>query len=133
MSTQHVHYDLNKIERGIRDLFASSRPDLIDENPEVVAAFRRSVDCEVAVTRFALSEMMRGTPPDILFTTLARVFTNLIMNRMEAFGANPGECSPLIGFVPLLMESLNDAYQSRLNDPASVNGIEVKPEISGTA
>lgn len=131
---QHVHYDLDKVEADIRKLFREVPDDHISDNPQVAAAYRRSVECEIANTRWALNEMMNGTPPEVTLDAFTAIIVNQIMNRLDVFASDPGGPPVLLQFIPKLIDGLQEAYNQRvLEGYKSGYGVDVAPVEGGHA
>lgn len=129
----HVHYDLDRVEAGIRHMFATVPADHIAEAPEAVAAFRRAADVEVALTRWYLSEIMYGTSASHTMDALMPLFTNLFLNRISAFSVDPGDPPLISQALPDLIERITIAYQNKEKNGLSENSFPINPVMSGRA
>lgn len=131
----HVHYDLDQVERGIRSMYEAAPDDAIHHNPDVVAAFRRSIDVEVALTRWNLNEIMNCTPPEIAVEALACIMINLIMNRARAYSTGPGEPLFIDVFMPNVIDGVAYAVQAEeeRGQARSAHSIPINPVMSGKA
>lgn len=130
---EHVHYDIEKIERGIREMYRNAPIELIHEDPEVAAAFRRSADIMCASTRFILNEIQSGTPPRIVIATFEAVITNLIVNGLDSFQHDPDQGCIVCKFLGAVHESVHDAMRNREAGSFSDHVIAVSPVPSGRA
>lgn len=128
---QHVHYDLDKVEKDIRTLYATAPSDNINDNPAVVDVFRRSVDVEVSFCRFTLGEIMGGTPPDIMLDALVCVFANLIINRMQSYQPDQFGNHPATEVAMRIAEAVIVNFEVR--EEPTAHSATVEPVVSGRA
>lgn len=131
---QHVHYDLDKIERDTRAMFANAPGEAIHEDPAVVDAFRRSADVEVAFGAWLLGEIMRGTDAEATMHAVECIMVNLIMNRMRNFGDDDDGAPPHVLFMHRLVSAVFNALNVELErGRVSDHGVKVSPVVSGQA
>lgn len=130
---KHVHYDLAKIEAATRNMFATAPSDSISDNADVVAAFRRSVDIEIACQKWALSEMMAGTTPDIFLSALEAIIVNLILNRMRGFDSDPDGGHVIYAFTENVFDGIANSVADGTFESKSGHAVSVKPVVSGNA
>lgn len=131
---QHVHYDLDKIERDTRAMFANAPGEAIHHDPAVVDAFRRSADVEVAFGAWLLGEIMRGTDAEATMHAVECIMVNLIMNRMRNFGNDDDGAPPHVLFMHRLVSAVFHALNVELErGRVSDHGVNVSPVVSGQA
>lgn len=132
---QHVHYDLDQIEAGTRKMYADFKPEQVHEIPEVAAVFRRSVDIEAAAQRWILTEIMNGTPPDILMQAVISVISNMTVNRLKHFDPYPGQPHPGERAIMVIAENCMSRLDA-ITDPMHTGDgphVDVSAVISGRA
>ena len=132
---QHAHYDLDAIERDIRQMFEKAEPDSIHDDLEIVEVFRRAVGVEVEMTKFALSEIMRGTSAEVLFETLIALLTNIIVNRLRQFeqSDDEGNIDMARRFVRDIAFSVMGSVSNGVFSDHSDNAAYISPVMSGRA
>lgn len=131
----HVHYDLDQIEAGTRKMYAEVKPEQVHEIPEVAAAFRRSVDIEAAAQRWILTEIMNGTPADIMMQAVIAVISNLTVNRLKHFDPHPGQPHPGERAIMVIAENCMSRLDAITDPMRKGDGpyVDVTGVISGRA
>ena len=129
---QHVHYDLDQIEREIRNMYRNAPADILSDDPDVAECFRRSVDVMAASSRFVFTEIMAGTRPETLVMALETLVTNMVVNHLNSFIPQDGECV-ICKFMSRVSKAAHHAQNNRDNEVYSDHSVAVSPVISGNA
>ena len=132
---QHVHYDLSQIEAETRKMYADLKPGDVHEIPAVAEVFRRAVDIEVAAQRWILTEIMNGTPSDIMMEALISVICNLTVNRLRHFNPDPGHEHPALQAIMIIAENCVSRLDAIADPMHKGNGphVDVNGVVSGRA
>jgi len=96
MDCKNVHYDLEAIEAAIRVQFANAPKEAFADGEDVAEAMRRGVDLEVAFCKWFLSEVMRGTDPNVTSDAMIGIFVSLLMNRGRSMETDDPDAEPFI-------------------------------------
>ena len=132
--TQHVHFDIEPVIDRVRKMYASCPDTSFAADPAISAVVRRSVECEVALTRFTFEEINRGTDIGVLLEALVTIFTNLILNRMGSFNTDDPNVPPVVlYFIEKLIPELLDGWETRNDNGPSGHSVEVRAVDHGTA
>lgn len=129
---QHVHYDLDKIEVSLRKMYAAAPAETLSDDPDVAECFRRSIDVMVASSRFVFTEIMAGTKPDVLIRALEALVTNVVVNHLDSFASQTGECK-VCKFLSNVHDYAHAAQRERDAGRFSEHVLEVSPVTSGRA
>lgn len=136
---QKLHFDLDQIERHIREMYETADPTLFHPDQATAAMIKRSAGVQVALTQFIVNEIMAGTPSEVTFDALVCIHTTLIVNTVKHFQPNPGDqpMAPAEAFADALMDQLGHGY-NRLEQQLSsgedeATGIHIHAVMSGNA
>lgn len=126
MAHAHVHYDLDELERRVRESFEQSLAEALTHpgaNKVVVECQTRANEIVVAQVRFLAAEYNLGTDLETVFgiigITAARLLKNGAMNAVQIGGAADGLCSIML---QNFSATLNGALQSVGNENVQFHG-----------
>lgn len=130
---QHKHFDLEKIERDVRAMYANTPGSWIHPRPEVVEAFRKADDIEVAFVRWFFTNQMAGVDPLVQLEAIVSIFSTLIMNRVRSVSSDSGP-EPVLDFIMNgIVETVSHAFENERINGVSEHAIAVSPVTSGRA
>lgn len=129
---KHVHYDLDRIEAGTRRMYAEAAPSDLSDSPAIAAIFKRSVEVEVQMQRFILSEIMAGTAPSDLLQAFELALVNLLLNHAMHFTPLDGGCV-ICGILQRVVDGVSSNHQDGVPTSGSSAFVDVSPVTSGTA